>query len=356
MAKKKTASAAEETAGKTVESLDVVRKAIEKKYGKVLTMMGDQPLIIDTISTGSLGLDTAIGNGGFALGRVYEVFGPPSGGKTTLTMSLIAQAQKRGMKCAFVDAERAADPKLFKAMGVNTDELYLIRAFSGEENLDILEQLVATGEIDVAVVDSVSSLIPKSEADASMEDQFMGLLARLMSKAMRKFVPLAGETNTLVIFINQVRNKIGTYGDPETTTGGVALDFSATGRIRVHGGESKASRIEAPNGEILGHHTEFKVVKNKLAKPARKANVPLIYGVGYDTCWECLKLATDLGVVDKSGSWYSYGDVKIGQGEVNTLAFLKDPANLDVYNEIRFQVMDSLGLIPLYEKNGGIPQ
>ncbi len=338
-----------------IDSLDVTRKAIEKKYGDVLSMMGDEPLVIDSVSTGSLGLDTAIGNGGFAKGRVYEVFGPPSGGKTTLTMSLIAQAQKRGMRCAFVDAERAADPKLFKAMGVDTDSLYLIRAFSGEANLDILEQLIATGEIDVGVVDSVSSLIPKSEAAAGMEDQFMGLLARLMSKAMRKFVPLAGETNTLVIFINQVRNKIGAYGDPETTTGGVALDFSATGRIRVHGGASKASRIESLDGEIIGHHTEFKVVKNKLAKPARKATVPLIYGEGYDTYWECLKLATDLGVIDKAGSWYSYGDVKIGQGEVNTLAYFKLPENSDVYNEIRYKVMESLGLIPLYEENGGIP-
>lgn len=331
-------------------SLDVARKAIEKKYGNVIKTMGEKSLAPPpTISTGSLGLDAALGCGGFVMGRVYEVYGHPSGGKTTLTMSLIAQAQKRGKVCAFVDAERAADPKLFKAMGVDIDKLILIEAFSGDENLDALESLIKTGEIDVAVVDSVSALIPKAEAEAEMENQFMGLLARLMSKAMRKFVPLAGETDTLLVFINQVRNKIGGYGDPETTTGGVALDFSASGRIKVTGGASKSSRIEDMSGEVIGHHTNFLIKKNKFGKPYRKAQVPLIYGVGYDQHWECLTIACDLGIIEKSGSWFKYNGENIGQGELNALKFLREEEV--VFNEIRDCIIISLGLDKHYEQN-----
>ena len=332
-------------------SLDVARKAIEKKYGvNVISTMGEKgSLVVPTVSSGCLSLDSALGKGGFAMGRVYEIFGPPSGGKTTLTMSVIAEAQRRGLVCAFVDAERAADPALFKAMGVDVDKLIVIEAFSGDENLDALEMLMETGEIDVAVVDSVSALIPQAEADANMEDQFIGLLARLMSKAMRKFVPLAGKTNTMLLFINQVRNKIGSYGDPEVTTGGVALDFSATGRIKVIGGASKSSRIVDELGNVQGHHTEFSVVKNKLGKPYRKAKVPLVYGVGYDTHWECLSMAVDLGIIDKAGAWFSYNGDNIGQGEVKTLAYLKD--NPEVYTTIRESVIECLGLKRWYEAN-----
>lgn len=332
-------------------SLDVVMKAIEKKYGNIVTTMAEADLSMDSISSGSLGLDSALGRGGFVRGRVYEVYGPPSGGKTTLTMSLIAQAQKQGLKCTFVDAERAADPKLFKSMGVNTDDLLLIRAFSGEENLDALESIVETGEIDVAIVDSVSSLIPKSEADAGMEDQFMGLLARLMSKAMRKFVPLAGETNTLIIFINQVRSKINAYGDPEVTTGGQALDFSATGRIKVSGGEAKSSHIvDAVTGEVIGHNTKFYIKKNKVSKPFRECIVPLVYGIGYDKIWECLTLATDLGIIDKSGAWYSYEGKNFAQGELKAIQYLKE--NLDVYEVIKRDVIKIIGLEDYYVKQG----
>jgi recombination protein RecA len=335
---------------KTPSSLDVARKAIQKKYGDVITTMGEKSdAPPPTISTGSLGLDSALGCGGFVKGRVYEVYGHPSGGKTTLTMSIIAQAQRRGMTCCFVDAERAADPKLFKAMGVDINKLIVVEAFTGDENLDVLESLIRTGEIDVAVVDSVSALIPKAEATADMEDQFMGLLARLMSKAMRKFVPLAGETDTLLIFINQVRNKIGAYGDPETTTGGLALDFSATGRIKVSGGESKSSRIEDMTGEVVGHHTSFLIKKNKFGKPYRKATVPLIYGVGYDTYWECLTLALDLGILERAGAWYKYNGNNIGQGELNALAFLRE--NEIVFNEIRDCIIIALGLNAYYEQN-----
>jgi recombination protein RecA len=351
MAKKKEVKE-EEGKDRKVDSLDIVKKAIEKKYGKVLTSMGDQKdVIIPTISTGSLGLDAALGRAGLAFGRVYEVYGPPSGGKTTLTMSIIAQAQKQGKRCCFVDAERAADAKLFAAMGVNIDDLLLVRAFSGEENLDVLEKIMATGEIDVAVVDSVSSLIPQSEADADMEDQFMGLLARLMSKAMRKFVPLAGETNTLLIFINQVRSKIGGYGNPEVTTGGIALDFSATGRIKVDGGEAKSSHIVDPeSGEVMGHLTNFVIKKNKLSKPFRSCVVPLVYGKGYDSIWECVTLATDLGILDKSGAWYAYEGKNIAQGEAKAIQFMKD--NMDIYLIIREAVIKALGLEEGYKKQG----
>lgn len=349
MAKKKAAKA-EESKKQAISSLDVARKAIEKKYGNVIKTMGEKSLAPPpTISTGSLGLDSALGCGGFVMGRVYEVFGHPSGGKTTLTMSMIAQAQKRGMTCCFVDAERAADPKLFKAMGVDIDKLILIEAFSGDENLDALESLIKTGEIDVAVVDSVSALIPKAEANSEMEDQFMGLLARLMSKAMRKFVPLAGETNTLLVFINQVRSKIGGYGNPETTTGGVALDFSASGRIKVSGGASKASRILDAAGEVIGHHTNFLISKNKFGKPYRTASSPLIYGVGYDQHWECLNIAVDLGIIEKAGAWFKYNDENIGQGELKALRFLKEEEL--VFNEIRDSIIIILGLNEYYEQN-----
>lgn len=350
MAKKKTKKVAK-AVDKSVTSLDVAKKAITKKYGNVLTTLGAGGLTnIQTISSGSLGLDVALGRGGFARGRIYEIYGPPSGGKTTLTMSVIAEAQKRGLNAVFCDAEHSADPELFKAMGVDINKLLLIKAFIGDDNLDALETLLKTNEIDVAVVDSVSALIPKDEAEAEMSDQFMGLLARLMSKAMRKFVPIVSETGALLIFINQIRYKIGSWGDPTTTTGGEALTFYSTGRIEVSGGEFKKSRIPNPiTGEILGHNTKFEIKKNKLAPPFRTATIPLIYGVGYDSVWECLTLAEGLGIIDKAGSWYSYKDEKIGQGELSVLNFLKE--NEDIYNEIREEIIDVTGLRKYYDLN-----
>jgi len=332
-------------------TLDAARKAIRKKYGDVVGVMGDNDeLIIETVSTGSIGLDAALGRGGFAFGRVYEIYGKPSGGKTTLAMSLIAEAQKRGKKCVFVDAEHSADPKLFRAMGVNTEELLTIQAFVGDDNLDALETLIKTNEIGVAVVDSVSALIPKSEAVAEIGDEFMGLLARLMSKALRKFVPIVSETNTLLIFVNQIRYKIGGWGDPTTTTGGEALNFYSTGRIEVTGGEYKNSRItDKLTDEVLGHKTEFFVKKNKLAPPFRKAEVPLIYGVGYDSEWEALTLAENLGIIEKTGNWYKYGGENIAQGEEKARIYLKE--NTKVYNEVREEIIDLMGLKELYERN-----
>jgi len=326
------------------------RAAIKKKYGDVIKPMSEQGnLEIQTISTGCLSLDAALGIGGMAIGRVYEVYGAPSGGKTTLAMSVIAQAQKRNMQCVFVDAEHSADPKLFKNMGVNLEELLTIKAFAGDDNLDALETLMKTNEIDVAVIDSVSALIPKSEALASIGDEFMGLLARLMSKALRKLTPVASATNTLLIFVNQIRSKIGGYGNPEITTGGVALDFWATGRIKVKGGEAQASLIKAPiTDEIVGHNTDFHIRKNKLASPFRNASVPLIYGVGYDTHWEVLNLSEQLGLVEKSGAWYKYNDKNFAQGNWNAKEHLKTDEEL--YTELREQIIDTLGLRDFYNE------
>jgi len=343
MAAKKKTEEKKVSANKT-SSFDIAKKSVLKKYGTILkTMAEKEQESIETISSGSLGLDAALGRGGFALGRIYELYGQPSSGKSTLAMSVIAEAQKVGKNCVFVDAERGADPELFKAMGVDNSQLTVLEGFSGDENLDALEVLIKTGEVDVAVVDSVSSLIPKAEADAQMDDQFMGLLARLMSKAMRKFVPIIGRTNSLLIFINQVRNKIGVYGDPETTTGGVALDFNATGRIKVSGGDTKSSLIKDDiTGEIVGHYTTFFIKKNKLAKPFTSHKVPLIYGVGYDKRWELMNLAVDLGVLERAGAWFRYKGNSVAQGEKNMLELINsDPA---VHDELYTQVKELLGL------------
>lgn len=332
------------------KTLETAKAAIRKKYGAVVGVMSDQKdLNIRTVSTGSLSLDAALGRGGMALGRVYEVFGPPSGGKTTLAMSVIHQAQKRGLQAVFVDAEHSADPVLFENMGVNLSELITIKAFAGDDNLDAVETLMKTNEIDVAVVDSVSALIPKAEANAAIGDEFMGLLARLMSKALRKLAPIASQTETMLIFVNQIRSKIGAYGDPMTTSGGMALDFYSTGRIAVKGGESKSSRINAPiTDETIGHLTSFHVRKNKLAAPFRNAEVPLIYGMGYDIHWEVLTLSEQLGLIEKAGSWYKYKDKNFAQGEWNAKDKLKE--DLELYKELRENIIDLLGLRKYYDE------
>lgn len=269
---------------------------------------------------------------------------------TTLAMSIIAEAQKRGLNAVFVDAEHSADPELFKAMEVDIDKLELIELFVGDDNLDALELYLRTSNMDIAVVDSVSALIPRDEAEARMGDQFMGLLARLMGKALRKLTPVVAETNTLLIFINQVRYKIGGYGDPTTTTGGVALDFYSTGRIDVSGGEFKGTRIEDDFGEIIGHNTTFKIRKNKLAPPFREATIPLIYGKGYDRGWEILKLAIELGIIDLKGAYYYYGEDKyFAQGEANAIEYINQ--NEDMYNEVRNKIIDMTGLRQFYEQN-----
>lgn len=346
MAKKKKAAEPAKT-----DSLDVIKKAITKKYGDVISKLGDhEDMVIPTVSTGSLSLDVALGRGGMALGRVYEIFGPNSGGKSTLAANVVIQAQKRGLRCCYVDAEHAVDPLLFKSYGVNIKDLELVQGFNGEQNLDILEMLIQSGAYKVAIVDSVSSLIPSAEAEAEIGNDHIALLARLMSKAMRRLTPVANKAGCLLIFINQLRNKVGTYGNPETTTGGEALNFYATGRISVRGPESRQRRIIDPSsGEVMGHETIFEIVKNKLSSPFRKANIKLIYGKGYDFHWEVLDIAAGIGVIEKLGAWYKYNGENIAQGELNAVNFLKE--NEEVYTEIRSSVVESLGLTEIYEQN-----
>ena len=343
MAKKKTTSKKKEVTG-----LDIAMQSITKKYGDVVKVMADRPLIIETISTQSLRLDAALGRGGVAKGRVYEIFGPPSGGKTTLTMSVIAEAQRKGMTCAFVDAEHAADPQLFSQMGVDINKLLLIEGFSGEENLDAAEVIIKTGEIDLLIIYSVTALIPKAEAEADIGKDFMALLARLMSKALRKIVPIAGKTDTCVIFINQIRHDIMKWGNTEVTSGGEALEFYSTGRIRVSGVEKKDNRIENEHGEVIGHKTKFEILKNKLAAPFRTAEVDLYYGTGYDRYGEVLDIAVELALLGKSGAWYSVDGKNFAQGRDKARYYLMD--NEELYNKLHDGIVEMIGLKEYYDE------
>lgn len=348
MAKKK------ETKKENVEepTLNLVKKAVEKKYGEIVSQLVDhEDVNIPTISTGSIGLDIALGRGGMGLGRVYEVFGPNSGGKSTLGIHVGIQAQRRGMKVLYIDAEHAVDPILFKNYGVNPNNLTLVQGYDGEQNLDVLEKFTRTGVFKVAVVDSVSALMPRAESESEIEDQHIGRHAKLMSAALRRITPIANQTGTLIIFVNQLRMKIGGYGNPETTTGGEALAFYATGRISVRGPEAVSRRIEDKiTGEVIGHKAVFEIVKNKLSAPFRKANINLIYGKGYDYYWETLDLAESLGIIEKSGAWYKYDGNSIAQGEINAVDYLRD--NEEVYKEVRDVMMDQLGLRDIYERHG----
>lgn len=331
----------------TNSTLDIARSAITKKYGEgVISYLGDhEDLIIDAISTGCLALDSALGVGGFARGRLYEVYGPNSSGKSTLALSVCMQAIKRGLIVAYIDAEHSLDPKLVRNMGamvgVNPDSIDLVQAFTGDENLEIAEILMKSGEIDVLVVDSVSALLPKGMAEGEIGDNYIGLLARLMSKACLKLTPIANRTNTLLIFINQIRHNIGKWGDDRTPTGGEALSFYATGRIKVEGGESKKSRIVDSKGVVSGHVSEFQVVKNKLAAPWRTAKIDLTYGVGYDFSGEVVNLGVELGLIEQAGAWYKYNDEKYNGKDSLSAAFIE---NQDMYTGLRSKVRSTLGL------------
>lgn len=330
---------------KELSTLELVEKQIIKTYGEVVSMLSDhEDMQIETISTGSIGLDAALGRGGMARGRLYEVYGNAGSGKSTLAFSVIAEAQKLGLQCLIVDAEHGVDPKLVQDMGVDGDGVKLVQGFTGDANLDIAEKYVKTGEFGVAVIDSVTALIPEAEAEGDISDNFMGLLARLMSKCCRRFAPLANRTNTLLIFINQFRMDIGRFGDPRKTTGGEAIPFFATGRIAVEGGEYKKSRIIDPiTGLVVGHHMKFEVQKNKLAIPYRTASIPLIYGKGFDRYWEVVNLATDLDILVKKGAWYSYNGENVAQGEMNMRDVLAE--NKELYDEVRTKVMEMVGLV-----------
>jgi len=296
---------------------------IEKQFGKGSVMrMGDGGTIrdIESISTGSIGLDVALGIGGLPRGRVVEIYGPESSGKTTLTLQVIAEAQKLGGTAAFVDAEHALDPSYAGKLGVNVDELLVSQPDTGEQALEITDMLVRSGAIDIVIIDSVAALTPKAEIEGEMGDSHMGLQARLMSQALRKLTANIQRSNTMVIFINQIRMKIGVmFGSPETTTGGNALKFYSSVRLDIR-------RIGAikKGDEIIGNQTRVKVVKNKVSPPFKQAEFEILYGEGISRMGEVIDLGVQHGIVDKAGSWYSYGDDRIGQGKENVREFLKN--------------------------------
>ena len=313
-----------------LNKLKTVISSIEKSYGKGSIMMlgkKDEDMgNVDVYSTGSLGLDIALGIGGLPKGRVVEVYGPESSGKTTLTLHVIAEAQKVGGTCAFIDAEHALDPGYAKKLGVNIDELLISQPDTGEQALDIADTLVKSEGIDLLVIDSVAALVPRAELEGEMGDSLPGLQARLMSQALRKLTSSISKTNTMVVFINQLRMKIGVmFGSPETTTGGNALKFYSSVRLDIR-------RIGAikDKDNIIGNQTRVKVVKNKMAPPFKQVEFDIMYGEGISKIGEIIDLGVQADIIDKSGAWYSYKDEKIGQGRENTKQFLKDnPALLE---------------------------
>lgn len=322
----------------TDAALDDAISQIEKKFGKGSVMrLGDRTAVdVDVIPSGSLTLDKALGIGGYPKGRIIEIYGPESSGKTTLTLHAIAQAQKQGGKAAFIDAEHAIDPVYAKNLGVDIDELILSQPDSGEQALEIAEMLVRSGVIDLIVIDSVAALVPQVELDGEMGDAAVGLQARLMSKALRKLSGVMNKTNCTVIFINQLREKIGVmYGNPETTTGGRALKFYSSVRVEIR----RSEQIKQ-NGEIIGNKTNIKVVKNKVAPPFKTTQVDIIYGKGISRDGEILDLAVEGDIVEKSGAWYAYNGEKIGQGRENAKNFLiEHPA---IFEEVEEKVKAQL--------------
>ena len=318
--------------------LDEALRQIEKQYGKGSVMrLGDRTNVdVDVISSGSLAIDYCLGVGGFPKGRIVEIYGPESSGKTTLALQAIAECQKKGGKAAFIDAEHAIDPKYAKALGVDIDDLILSQPDSGEQALEITEVLAKSGAIDLIVIDSVAALVPQAELDGEMGDQNVGLHARLMSKAMRKLAGTMSTHNCLAIFINQLREKVGVmFGNPETTTGGRALKFYSTIRLEVR----KSEAIK--NGpEIIGNKVNVKVSKNKVAAPFKTTSVEIYYGEGISHTSEVVSLGVDLGIIEKSGAWFSYGTEKIGQGKEAVRAFLK--ANPEIDQEITEKIKKEL--------------
>lgn len=301
---------------------------IEKQFGKgsIMTLGQSQHLDIESISTGSLGLDLALGIGGLPMGRIVEIYGPESSGKTTLTLSTIAQAQKAGKTCAFIDAEHALDPIYARKLGVNTDELLISQPDNGEQALEICDALVRSGAVDVIIVDSVAALTPKAEIEGDMGDSHMGLQARLMSQALRKLTANIKNTNCLVVFINQIRMKIGVmFGNPETTTGGNALKFYSSVRLDI-----RRAGVVKNGDEIIGNQTKVKVVKNKVAPPFREVQFDIMYGEGISRMSELLILAEAHGFIKKSGAWFSFDGEKIGQGKNNAIKWLSDNSEITV--------------------------
>ncbi|WP_255770536.1 recombinase RecA [Oceanobacillus alkalisoli] len=317
------------------QALDMALRQIEKQFGKgsIMKLGEEQNQKIATIPSGSLALDVALGIGGYPRGRVIEIYGPESSGKTTFALHAIAEAQKQGGQAAFIDAEHALDPTYARALGVNTDELLLSQPDTGEQALEITEALVRSGAVDIIVVDSVAALVPKAEIEGEMGDSHMGLQARLMSQALRKLSGAINKSNATAIFINQVREKIGVmFGNPETTPGGRALKFYSSVRLEVR----RAETLKQGN-EMIGNRTRVKVVKNKVAPPFKQAEVDIMYGEGISKEGEIIDVGADLDIVQKSGAWYSYKGERLGQGRENAKQFMKEnPAIFEeVNNEIR---------------------
>ena len=323
------------------KALELAFTQIEKQFGKGSIMkLGQAEALKDirVISTGSISLDSALGVGGVPRGRIIEIYGPEASGKTSLTLHIIAEAQKLGGVAAFIDAEHALDPKYAKALGVNLDDLLLSQPDTGEQTLEIAEVLVRSGAVDVIVIDSVAALVPKAELDGDMGDSHMGLQARLMSQAMRKLAGVVSKSKTSLIFINQIRQKIGVmFGNPETTTGGNALKFYASLRLDIR-------RIAAlkDGDKVIGNRTRVKVVKNKVAPPFRDCEFDILYGQGISRAGDLLDLAVANEIVNKSGTWFSYNENRIGQGRANSLNFIKD--NPDIYAEIEGKLRELLNL------------
>ena len=332
------------------KALEQALKKIEKNYGKGAIMkLGEASDIqISTVSTGSLSLDVALGVGGSPRGRIIEVYGPESSGKTTVALHAVAEVQKQGGIAAFIDAENALDPEYAKALGVNIDELLLSQPDTGEQGLAIADALVSSGAVDIVVVDSVAALVPRAEIEGEMGDSHMGLQARLMSQALRKLSGSINKTKTIAIFINQIREKVGVmYGSPETTPGGRALKFYSTIRLDVR----RAERIKSGE-EIIGNRTKIKVAKNKVAPPFRVAEVDIMYGEGISREGDLVDLASDMKIIKKSGSWYSYGEDRIGQGRENAKKYLRD--HPEVYAEIDHKVRVAYGFEEETEDEGNL--
>jgi len=324
------------------KALDAALSQIERNFGKGSIMrLGKNPrsMDVETVSTGSLGLDIALGIGGLPRGRVIEIYGPESSGKTTLALHCLAEAQKKGGTCAFIDAEHALDPVYARKLGVNVDDLLISQPDAGEQALEIADTLVRSGAVDVLVIDSVAALVPRAELEGDMGDSQPGLQARLMSQALRKLTASINRSNTMVIFINQMRMKIGVmYGSPETTTGGHALKFYASVRLDIR-------RIGAikERDEVIGNQTRVKVVKNKLAPPFKVVEFDIMYGEGVSKVGELIDLGIRAGVVEKSGAWFSYDSQRIGQGRENAKLFLK--ANPDMAGKIETAIRQNAGLV-----------
>ncbi len=324
------------------KALDAALSQIERAFGKGSIMRlgkGGKPVEIETISTGSLGLDIALGIGGLPRGRVVEIYGPESSGKTTLALHCVAEAQKRGGICAFIDAEHALDPVYARKLGINIDDLLISQPDTGEQALEICDTLVRSGAVEVLVIDSVAALVPRAELEGEMGDNQPGMQARLMSQALRKLTASISRSNTMVIFINQIRMKIGVmYGSPETTSGGNALKFYASVRLDIR-------RIGAikERDEVVGNQTRVKVVKNKLAPPFKQVEFDIMYGEGVSKMGEIIDLGVKAGIVEKSGSWFSHDSQRIGQGRENAKAFLRN--NPDIASRIEAAIRQNSGLI-----------